>query len=204
MLKLRRRGTFMSIFDTIWRRKGRPPSNQPDIENDPTFHITMTDRDYSALLEQGDVAIKIWLPELMGDILDQNCSGLNTGRSDLVRQMLFTYLYGKHDWFGLYERNESHYSLKPNRGIRFSRSAVEEPEGVLYQRQNITKDLGKNIEDLKVWIPQKMKEDIQSLAARSAISLSEMIREIIISTLIGHTYLSARNELLQMRIEVDG
>jgi len=58
----------MGIFDTIWRRKGRPPQNQPEAEHDPVYHITMTDRDYSALLERGDVAIKFWFPELMRSI----------------------------------------------------------------------------------------------------------------------------------------
>jgi len=48
-----------------------------------------------------------------------------------------------------------------------------------------------------------MKEDIQALADKAAISLSEMIREIIISMLFGHTYLSARKELMQMEIEVE-
>lgn len=48
-----------------------------------------------------------------------------------------------------------------------------------------------------------MKADIQVLADKASISLSEMIREIIISTLIGHTYLSARTELMQMTIEVE-
>ena len=190
----------MGIFDTIWRRKGRPPQNQPELGEYPILHITMTDRDYSALLERGDVAIKFWLPELMRDILDQNCAFLNTGRSDLVRQTLFTYLYGNHDWLGFYERNESHYSLKPEVRALFSRSAPKPGEEV--KEPNIMKDLGKNIEDLKVWIPKRMKEDILALADKASLTLSEMIREILISMFIGHTYLSTRNELLQMKIEV--
>jgi len=64
-------------------------------------------------------------------------------------------------------------------------------------------DLGKNTEDLEVWIPRKMKEDIQALTDKASISLPEMIREIIISTLIGHTYLSVRKALMQMEIEVE-
>ena len=48
-----------------------------------------------------------------------------------------------------------------------------------------------------------MKEDIQALTDKASISLPEMIREIIISTLIGHTYLSVRKALMQMEIEVE-
>jgi len=191
----------MGIFDSIWRRKGRPPSNLPVTEQESVLHITMTDRDYSALLEYGDVAIKFWLPELMGTMLEQSCSVLDTSRSDLIRQILFTYLYGKYDWLGMYERRETHYQLRPESSPLFSRSPS--PEAVAKPAPNMMKDLGKNTEDLKVWIPRKMKEDIQVLADKFSISLSEMVREIIISTLIGHTYLSARKELMQMKIEVE-
>ena len=65
------------------------------------------------------------------------------------------------------------------------------------------KDLGKNTEDMKVWIPRKMKVDIETLAGKSSISFSEMVREIIVSTLSGHTYLNIRPALLQMKIEFD-
>jgi len=83
----------------------------------------------------------------------------------------------------------------------FSRRAPEPGEEV--KEPNIMRDLGKNIEDLKVWIPKRMKEDIQALADKASLTLSEMIREIIISTLFGHTYLTARNELMQIKIEVE-
>jgi len=192
----------MGIFDTIWRRKGRPPAtDELTSKKEPVLHVTLTDRDYSGMLENGDVAIKFWLPELMGLMLDQNCKVLNTSRSDLVRQILFTYLYGKHDWLGMYERRETHYKLRPESRPLFSRSPSSETVGE--PAPNIMKDLGKNTEDLKVWIPHRMKEDIQEMAGRASISLSEMIREIIVSTLIGHTYLAARKELMQMEIEVE-
>jgi len=190
----------MGIFDTIWRRKGRPPQNQPEIEEDPILHITMTDRDYSALLERGYVAVKFWLPELMGEMLDQQCSFSNTTRSDLIRQNLFMYLYGRHDLWGLIEQRNHNYTL--DAAPKFSRRQIE-PDDEVREAPPIMKDLGKNTEDLKVWIPRKMKEDIQSLADKASLSLSEMIREIIISMLIGHTYLAARKDLLQIEIEVE-
>jgi len=171
-------------------------------EENRTLHfITQTDRDYSALLEKGDIAIKFWLPELMGTILNECCSLLNTTRSNLIRQTLFTHLYGRYDWLGLHERQVPGYRLGPPSEVRFSKRfdpSVLEPEP-----PKLMQDMGKNTEDLKVWIPRKMKEDIQLLAQKADISISEMIREIIISTLIGHTYLATRKELMQMRIEIE-
>jgi len=193
----------MSIFDAIWRRRGRPSRDddeeRPELQ--PKRHIIMTDRDYSPLLERGNVAIKFWLPELMGNILDQERRYTNTSRSDLIRQYLFMYLYGRHDLWGLFERKDYHYKL--NEPVLFSKTKAAPGDLVAEPEPDIMQDLGKNIEDLKVWIPRKMKGDIQALADKAAISLSEMIREIILSMLFGHTYLSARKELMQMKIEVE-
>jgi len=188
----------MGIFESIWRRRGRPSNHQEPLpEEESKYLITGTDRDYSSLLGRNDVAIKFWLPELMGTILDESCELLHTTRSDLIRQTLFTYLYGRYDWMGMYERGERRFQL--NRPALFSRQeATQEAE-----QPDIMRDMGKNIEDLKVWIPSKMKEDIQGLAQQTSISNSEVIREMIISTLIGHTYLPARKELLQMEIEIE-
>jgi len=192
----------MSIFNSIWRRRGRPGRHElNEAEDEPTYSITQTDRDYSDLLEYGDVAIKFWLPELMDTILSECCSFFYTSRSDLIRQTLFAYLYGRYDLLGLLERKDHHYEL--SRPVMFSRGPAPETESVAEPEPDLMHDLGKNTEDLKVWIPLKMKEDIQGLADKASVSLSEMIREIIISTLIGHTYLAARKELLQMEIEIE-
>jgi len=196
----------MSIFDKIWRRRGRPPQQESNANNElPVRHITMTDRNYSSLLERGDVAIKFWLPDLMGIILDQSCRFADTTRSDLIRQCLFMYLYGRHDLWGVYEMRDqyNYYDLHSPSRVMFSRSPASRDDSVAEPEPDVMKDLGKNIEDLKVWIPCKMKEDIQVLADKADISLSAMIREILLSMLIGHTYLSARKELMQMEIEVE-
>jgi len=194
----------MGIFDTIWRRRGRPSQQAEDFEEEvPVRHITMTDRDYSGLLETGDVAIKFWLPDLVGILLDQSCRFADTTRSDFIRQNLFIYLYGRYDLMGLLEQRDQHYRLYPPSRVMFSKNKSPKNESVAKPEPNIMHDLGKNTEDLKVWIPNKMKTDIQALADKASISLSEMIREIIISMLFGHTYLSARKELMQIKIEVE-
>jgi len=195
----------MDIFNSIWRQRGRP-FNEPDIQRpEELCYITQTDRDYSDLLERGDVAIKFWLPELMDTILAESCGLIDTTHSDFMRQILFTYLYGRYDWLGMFERRAAFYQLNPVPMVFYQTDLVaDKPEyEAVVPEPEIRKDMGKNVADLKVWIPRKMKEDIQALATKSGITFSEMIREIIISTLIGHTYLPARNELLQMKIEVE-
>ncbi|MDX8389363.1 MAG: hypothetical protein R8M38_02630 [Mariprofundaceae bacterium] len=193
----------MGIFDAIWRRRGRPSQDADDgNENERVYHITMTDRDYSDLLGDFDVAIKFWLPELVGTMLDQGCEYTQTTRSDIIRQNLFIYLYGRHDLWSLHEQRDKHYQLnRPVEGVKFSIATV--PDVVPESKPDIMRDLGKSTEDLKVWIPKKMRVDLQTLADKASLPLSEMIREIIISILIGHTYLPARKEFLQIRIEIE-
>jgi len=193
----------MGIFDTIWRRRGRPANRKAPVSLPPRKHITMTDRNYSELLEYGDVAIKFWLPDMVGIMLSQSCRFANTTRSDFIRQNLFIYLYGRYDLMGLLEQRDQYYRLDPPSRTLYSKSATPKGDLIAEPEPDIMQDLGKNIEDLKVWIPRKMKEDIRTLADKAAISLSEMIREIIISMLFGHTYLSTRKELMQMEIEVE-
>jgi len=123
----------------------------------------------------------------MDTVLSELCTNFDTSRSDL-------------NLIGLIERDDRHYKL--NGTVRFSK-APRSPDAVSEPEPDIMQDMGKNTEDLKVWIPVKMKQDIQKLADKASISLSEMIREIIISTLFGHIYLSARKELMQMEIEVE-
>lgn len=132
-----------------------------ESEDEPAYSITQTDRDYSGLLEYGDVAIKFWLPELMDTILSGCCSFLDTSRSDLIRQALFAYLYGRYDLLGFLERKDHHYQL--SRPAMFSRGPAPESDSVA--EPDIMQDIGKNTEDLKVWIPVRMKD--LSLTAHS-------------------------------------
>ena len=44
----------------------------------------------------------------------------------------------------------------------------------------------KNIADIKLWIPAKMKADIQALAKKAGKKPSTYVREVIISQLYGH------------------
>lgn len=53
-------------------------------------------------------------------------------------------------------------------------------------------ELGKNIAPIKVWIPARMKADLQLLADHAEIPLSQFVREIVMSRLLGHGALPAR------------
>jgi len=68
---------------------------------------------------------------------------------------------------------------------------------------NRTPELGKNTYDVKVWIAKLMKNDLQQLADETNLKLSHFIREIIISSLFGHTYLPEREKIILLRVEIE-
>lgn len=70
--------------------------------------------------------------------------------------------------------------------------------------------LGKNIIPVKLFLPNKIKSDLQKLADKAGIPLSTFVREILISHLLGHTLWQERlrswsqeEELIGMKWEKD-
>jgi hypothetical protein len=55
--------------------------------------------------------------------------------------------------------------------------------------------LGKNIVPLKLFLHEKMKADLQALADKAGIPLSQFVREILVSHFLGHAVWPERNAL---------
>lgn len=172
--------------------------NKNESETELEFIITGTKRDYSSIVRY-DVALKVWLPEGIDLALKEMSDFSNTPVSTILRQTLYTYLYGSYDQMYAIEKNRDNF-------ISEGTSLASKPYSLSYIpdiSSNRTPELGKNTYDVKLWIAKKMKEDLQKLADDTKIKLSVFIREILISKLFGHTYLSEREEMLSFRIEVD-
>jgi len=174
----------LKLFNLLFKKQEIAHKESTEQEM-PECIITGTGRNYNTL-DTYDTALKFWLPEVMKTALIEMCGHANTTRSDIIRQTLFTYLYGRYDLFGLIEKGDSRFALTAPVKILFSRAASTE---------NRTPELGKNTEDVKVWIAKQMKDDLQLLADKTGLSLSHFIREILISNLFGHTYLPERKEI---------
>lgn len=136
--------------------------------------ITLSYRDYSEF-ERNDAIIKFWIPETIEKKIDEATDLLDTSLSDFVRQVLFIHLYGRHDLLGLYERKCGIYS--PAREVRYS----------VAQRIDMpVLPAEKKIADVKIWLPSKMKSDLQTLADRSKMKLSPYVRLVLHTHLLGN------------------
>jgi len=173
---------------SIFRDKTKDNKISTAVPVEKTLYITGTNREYASLNDY-DVVLKFWLPEALDQILSEMCNYADTTRSDIIRQTLFLYLYGRYDLFGMHEKDDLRFALTAP--IKFSRTASSTPE------------LGKNTEDVRVGIARKMKNDLQLLAEKKGIKLSQFIREILISNFLGHVYLPERDDVEDIKVEID-
>jgi len=127
------------------------------------------------------VALKTWLPEPLDDAIRQIADHIHTSRSNLIREALFIYVYGIYAFTQMQAEGDGFFY---DDGIRFSRS------------RNRTPQLGKNSINYKVWLPEALKNDLQTLANTANIKLSQFVRETLISHFMGHLTLPSREELL--------
>jgi len=140
-----------------------------------------------------NTALKFWLPEPADQALKEFCDIADQSISEWLRQFFVVYAYGLLALTVLNERCPGFF--RTQRGIQFSLAAPEEPPGKKRVTTYWVPELGKNIVPIKVWIPARMKSDLQILADHAEIPLSQLAREIVISRLLGHGTLPARAEL---------
>jgi hypothetical protein len=145
-------------------------------------------------LAQHDVAMKFWLPELaylaLKEIGDMNGDSV----SKTLRQFFAHHCYGIYafQWLTLQKPE-----LFKDPVVRFSRGQVSEPAGKKRIDTYWVPELGKNVVPVKVWVPSRIRNDLQTLASHVQLNLSQYVREIVISRLLGHGTLPLRPEMLQ-------
>ena len=163
----------------FFRKKDEPKSAVP--RRGAT--VTMTGRDFS-VLDKNNAALKFWIPESVEIVMNELSRKFDTSTSDSYRQMLFVHLYGRYDLTGLLERQDHRFAL--NGVPMYSRASTSSADEILLPKE-------KSTADVKVWVPLKMKEDLQMLAKRKGVKLSHYVRSVVIEQTMGHI---PYNELL--------
>ncbi len=143
-------------------------------QNQKPYKVSMTDRDYTDM-QQDTVTLKVWLPESVEQQFGEIMSYLNTSLSDLIRQILFQNLYGRYDLIGLVERHKFDQNI--------------DYDMPLYSRKDIVGDIQPPYENkvagVKVFLPERMKNDLVKLAATKYQTLSEYVRTVIMIHIFG-------------------
>jgi hypothetical protein len=136
------------------------------------------------------IPMKVWLPGPVDTALKQITDDSYQNRSDFIREILFIYVYGRLAFEQMKQQEDGLFYVEPI-GSRpmFSRSSNRVPS------------LGKNSINYKVWLPAKLRDDLQALAAEAGITLSHSVREALISAVLGHLTLPVRVSALRQARE---
>ena len=149
------------------------------------YKVRMTDREYTDM-RQCNITLKVWLPESVEAQLGELTSYLNTSLSDLIRQILFQHLYGRYDLIGLVERQkfDPEQPDKPYSGARFSLGPASTKSSALPEKP-VQPPPPKKIAGVKVFIPERMRKDLEILAGAKYQNISEYVRLVILNHLFG-------------------
>lgn len=154
--------------------------------------------DFSDLAEH-DAALKFWLPEPVDAALKELCARGGESMSEILRRFLAQHCYGvyavevmREALPGLFRDLDEMLAV-----LRFSKSPPNTPTGKVRVDTYWVPELGKNVAPIKVWVPSRLRSDLEVLAAHVDIKLSQYVREIVISRLLGHGTLPKRPEMLE-------
>lgn len=132
-------------------------------------------RDYEGLNEQ-NAQLRMWLPEPAKLALDQIAEVEGVSMTVYLIEFFTTYLYGRHALLLM----------------RATRTGIYEPsmtkKSMMGVRQEEAPSLGKNIFALKIFLPEKIKDGIATLAMAAGISLGEFCRMLICGHVFGQEY----------------
>ena len=140
-------------------------------------------------LERDDVALKFWLPEPVEGSIEDMAGYYVVSVSMMVRILLVDYVYGRYALAYMLENQVG--IARRESDVMFSRSGVSEDARPVYK----VPELGKNIAAIKVWIPQRLGDDLRVLADHAGVLQARFVREIIIGAVLGRGTLPERPEL---------
>jgi hypothetical protein len=141
-----------------------------------------------------DTATKFWLPEAANQALGEMASRSGISTSESLRQLFAAHCYGIY----AYQVMQDSYPgiFRDAASPMFSRAPSSPPPGKKRIYIYWVPELGKNVMPVKIWIPKRMRHDLQLLADHVGIKLSQYLREIVIARLLGHGTLPMRPEML--------
>lgn len=134
--------------------------------------------------------LKFWLPDPVESALEDLARYYDVSVSLMVRMLLAGYVYGRYALAYMRENQVGIHRRDPDSPM-FSRQPSS------FQVKHIYKvpELGKNIAPIKVWVAQRLKDDLQALADHAGVLLSKFVRELIVGGVLGRGTLPERPSL---------
>ena len=174
----------------------RPLSQQSTRQRPMRFaEIVQGMGDFSDL-QVHDKALKFWLPEPAAEALMELSALDGESMSEMLRRYFAQHCYGVYAFQVMNQVIPWLFKDPDQTQVRFCIDEESVPPGKKRVDTYWVPELGKNVMPIKVWIPSRMHGDLQILANHVGIKLSQYVREIVISRLLGHGTLPKRPEML--------
>lgn len=170
-------------------------TKRPDVDWPTLTHLIPGCQDLGEFAVH-DAALKFWLPELV--VVSLMDMALRNGASvnETLRQFFVQHCYGVLTFQMLLEYDRGLFKDPEPPVFSRKQREVDERPGKRRIESYWLPDLGKNIAPIKVWMPGRIRRDLQKMADHVGLSLSQYVREIVISRLIGHAKLPMREKML--------
>jgi hypothetical protein len=143
-------------------------------------------------LSENTAVLRVWLPVTGRIAMDEVTERTGMVAAKYLREFFVIYLYGIHELLKMKATMEGLYYRPPTEPQTDDPSSNRAYNRVLLYSRAPSREcipgLGKNIVPLKVFLPQRIKDDLQELADRTNTPLSQFTREILISHFFGHTF----------------
>lgn len=144
-------------------------------------------------LSQHDTALKFWLPEPANQAIREYALYSGNSFSAMLREFFATHCYGIYVVQVLRTQTNDAFRDIPAVLSRVKSDARRKVRKTTYW----VPELGKNVAPVKLWVARRLRDDLQALANHVGIPLSQYLREIAISRLLGHGMLPKRPEMLE-------
>lgn len=139
-----------------------------------------------------DSQMRIWLPEQLRLEMNVVVCSLEQSLSSYLREFFVIYLYGVHALVEM-KQNKTGIFYKPPQ-VEKTNSEFDTPSFSRARSVEFIPGLGKNIVPFKMFLNSQIKSDLQLLADKSEMALSQFVREILVSHFLGHTFWPERNQ----------
>lgn len=160
------------------------------IDDVPAVVLPVALPDDLGVFAHNDACIKLWLPERLMQALDGMSARQGMSRPDVLRWLLFEHVFGRpaldqlNDWKRRQEeiRRAKARESTQNPNMRFS------PPRIGAQRSVTVQLLGKSVEDFKLWLPARLKNELEQLAATERMGISDYLRKTLVRILLGESF----------------
>jgi hypothetical protein len=130
-----------------------------------------------------DAVLKVWLTDKLSERIDFLSERRDTSRPDVLRALLFEHLYGRIAYEELIAYG------KKKRPVSLPGATVGIPDEIRYSRREETpmdiKFCGKALDDFKLHLPSRLKNDLESIAKIHGLTASSYVRKMLVMQLLG-------------------